>query len=266
MKHVLILALMVPLLMAGCDSLGGRRSNAPVVTEPLPAPAPVAKDARSRAQSHTELGLAYLQDSRLSVALDEARKALGFDSRYAPAHNLKALVHMAVGEPGMAREHFQEALRLAPDDPEINNNFGWFLCKNGAPRDGIERLVVAARNPYNPAPARPFTNAALCALMLQDVNQAERHLQYALVHNPGSVQALFLMADVQYRKGDYRQARQSIGEVMAKDEPNAESLWLATRIERRLGNRQSEAGYASQLRRRFAGTPEFEALTSGKYD
>jgi Tfp pilus assembly protein PilF len=36
--------------------------------------------------------------------------------------------------------------------------------------------------------------------------------------------------------------------------------------ERKLGNREAEARYASQLRRRFPGSPEQELLSQGQYD
>ena len=49
-------------------------------------------------------------------------------------------------------------------------------------------------------------------------------------------------------------------------EPTAEVIWLALRIERKLGNRDTEARYASQLRRRFVGSPEHRLLTQGQYD
>jgi type IV pilus assembly protein PilF len=48
--------------------------------------------------------------------------------------------------------------------------------------------------------------------------------------------------------------------------PSAESLWLALRIERRLGQRVAEQSFANQLRRRFPGSPEYQALQKGKFD
>ena len=55
-------------------------------------------------------------------------------------------------------------------------------------------------------------------------------------------------------------------EVISRGEPNAESLWLALRIERKLGNREAEAGYASQLRRRFKDSAEYKSLLQGQYE
>jgi len=48
--------------------------------------------------------------------------------------------------------------------------------------------------------------------------------------------------------------------------PTAESLWLALRIERKGGERVAETGYATQLRRRFPGSPEYQALQRGQFE
>jgi type IV pilus assembly protein PilF len=49
-------------------------------------------------------------------------------------------------------------------------------------------------------------------------------------------------------------------------EATAESLWLALRIERRLGQRADELSYANQLRRRFPQSMEAQALQRGAYE
>ena len=48
--------------------------------------------------------------------------------------------------------------------------------------------------------------------------------------------------------------------------PSPESLWLALRIERRAGERVAEQSYANQLRRRFPGSKEYQALQRGEYE
>jgi len=49
-------------------------------------------------------------------------------------------------------------------------------------------------------------------------------------------------------------------------EPSAESLWLALRIERKLGDTATEMSLATQLRRRFPGSREYQALVKGIYE
>jgi len=48
--------------------------------------------------------------------------------------------------------------------------------------------------------------------------------------------------------------------------PSAEALWLAVRIERKLGNRTAENSYAAQLRLRFPKSTEYQALQRGEFD
>ena len=49
-------------------------------------------------------------------------------------------------------------------------------------------------------------------------------------------------------------------------EPSAESLWLAVRTERKLGNRSAENDLANQLRRRFPESREARDLRRGNYE
>ena len=49
-------------------------------------------------------------------------------------------------------------------------------------------------------------------------------------------------------------------------DPNAESLWLATRVERKLGESVAERSFANQLRRRFPTSPEYQLLQRGEYE
>ena len=45
---------------------------------------------------------------------------------------------------------------------------------------------------------------------------------------------------------------------------NAEILWLGVRVERKLGDRNSEASYAMQLKNKFPDSKEARSLASGE--
>ena len=49
-----------------------------------------------------------------------------------------------------------------------------------------------------------------------------------------------------------------MAELMRKIDPTSEVLWLALRIERKLGDAESESRYATQLRRRFPASNEYQ--------
>jgi type IV pilus assembly protein PilF len=223
-------------------------------------------DVRKRAKAHTDLGAAYLGDGRLAVALDEARVAIAADPGYAPAYNLIGLVHMYLQENALAEENFDQALRLAPGDAEINNNFGWFLCQTGRERRSIAYFQTALKSPLYETPAKPLTNAGICSLRVKEDKAAEDFLTNALRADNTSASARYWLADLLYRQNRLGEARLQIGELFRLAEPEAQSLWLALRIEHKLGDREAEARYSSQLRRKFAGTPEHQKLLQGAYE
>ncbi|MDP2135124.1 MAG: tetratricopeptide repeat protein, partial [Sulfuritalea sp.] len=101
---------------------------------------------------------------------------------------------------------------------------------------------------------------------LKDDRAAEDYLLTALRLSPTNTQALFWLADIAYRKGRFSEARQWSSDIEKMMEPTVEVIWLALRIERKLGNRDAEARYATQLRRRFPGSPEQRLLSQGQYD
>lgn len=258
-----IVAIWMTLLLAGCTAIGG--GSGPGAQQAVSAQ-PAESEQQQRAKVHTELGSLYMLDGRSAIALEEARIALSADPNYAPAYNLLALTHMALNEMRLADDNFQKALSLAPGDPEINNNYGWFLCQSGREQSSIAYFMAAAKNPLYTTPTKPYTNAGICSVRLKNDKAAEDYLLTALRLSPTNTQALFWLADIAYRQGRHSEARQWTTDIEKMLEPTAEVLWLALRIERKLGNREAEARYVSQLRRRFPGSPEQRLLMQGQYD
>ena len=257
--------LAVALALGGCAGAPGVPSGAATISRPMSDTNP-ATPADARARVHVELGMAYFEVGRYDVALDEARIALNDSPSYAPAYHLLGLAYMYVEEHGAARENFERALREAPGDPDFNNSYGWFLCTQGEEQQGLDRLALAARNPYYRYPARPLTNAGLCYLRLKDEPAAEAHFTRAVQADPANGQALYQLADIAYRSGRYDQARNHLIRLHQQHDSSAASVWLGLRAERRLGNHDAEASYASQLQSRFAESEEFKLFNEGKFE
>lgn len=225
-------------------------------------------DPQTRAKIHTELGSLYFQGGNMAVALDELRIALEADSNYAPAYNVRGLVHTYLHEMPEADEDFRKALRLTPSDPDVNNNYGWFLCQNGKEKESIGYFSTAFKNPLYATPDRAFTNAGACALKAGDLEGAERYLQQAIrIARDGAPVARVELARLNYRRGTLEEARRIMSEVLKTMEPaTADALWLALRIERKLGNRDAETGLAGQLRSRYPGSPEYQEFLKGNFE
>lgn len=223
-------------------------------------------DARQRAKVHAELGRLYLQEGRFEVALDEARVAIEADSSYAPAHNLRGLVFMALRKNELAEESFRRALDQARNDPEINNDFGWFLCETGREKLSLDYFQVAIDNPLYGTPLRPLTNAGICHLRLKADREAEAYFLRVLRLDRKHVTALYWLADIAYRGNRLADAQLRLKDLHVAIEPVARTAWLALRLARKLGDREEEARLTGLMRRKFRDSPEYQMLSRGEFD
>ena len=245
--------------LAGCGSSPRVPAPQPAVEDSAPQE-PVKADAGKRAKLHTELASLYYSEGNMAVSLDELRQALEADSRYAPAYNVKGLVHLYLGEIGDAESSFQHALSLAGNDPEINNNYGYFLCKTGRERQSLQYFLAAIKNPLYPTPDRAYLNAGQCAAHMGDDALAMQYLERSLRLGPNNPVAMLELANLRLKRGEANQARQLLMDINRLQEPGSKALWLGVRVERALGDRSAEMSYAAQLRRRFPDSVEAQEM------
>lgn len=222
-------------------------------------------DQRRRARIRLELAAGYYQQRNYTIALDELGQALRADPDYAAAYSMLGLVYMDLGDRVRAEESFQRALRLTPNDAELNNSYGWFLCQNGREHDAIEHFMQALRDPLYATPGKPLHNAGICALKSGDEAAAERYLLRAFQVDPSNPVAMFNLGEIYLRRGELERARFYAQRLVTTYEPSAQTLWLALKIERGLGDRDAIASLSTQLRRRFPASPEAGLLAAGRY-
>jgi len=250
----------ITMLIAGCAG----REPAPSADTGTMAGDP--GDPRNRARVHTELAAGYYERGSMGVALEELRQATAADSSYAPAYGLYGMVYMELRENTQAQDSFERALRIAPTDPDINHNYGWFLCQSGREKESVRYFMQAVKNPLYAAPWRSYSAAGVCSLRTNNTKEAEDYFQRALKLDPDEPASLLKLGEIRYRQGNNEEARKLVARHNKLVSPTPESLWLALRIERRLGQRVAEQSYANQLRRRFPGSPEYQSLQRGQYD
>ena len=162
----------------------------------MPAPADKQtsgkpKDIHTRAKLHTELGALYFQNGNLIVALEELTIATSINPNYAPAYSTRGLVLYYLKEFDSAEKDFQRALNLDDKDPEINNNYGWFLCQIGKEKDSIGYFRKALENSLYQTPEIAFLNLGACQIKIGEVDVAEESIRKSLRFAPDHPQALF---------------------------------------------------------------------------
>jgi len=248
-----LIALLFPLtILAGCGTpSGGGQAT----------PDQIRSHTSAIAKVHTELAGMYYERAQMGIALGEIDIALQADQNYAPAYNVRGLIHMALREYKEAEGDFQQSLRLDRNDSETHNNYGWFLCQHGKEKDSIPHFMAALKNPLYGTPERAYLNAGLCSKKAGDRKDAEEFLQRALQVQPGLPQALLAMAELSFDNGDYTAAKKYFAKFSeTPDSLTAEQLWLAVRIERKVGDRNAEASYGTQLRKRFPDARQTQLL------
>jgi len=263
-----IAAMAVAAFVTGCAGNAAAPKQEPLsnLEQVTALQAPVVADELSRAKVRTDLGIAYLRDGSYEIALEEGQKAISHMRSYAPAHNLIALVHMAIGQNTQAESAFLQAISLAPGNPEIANNYGWFLCQTGKVKESFAYFNQVLRNPLYKTPAKVLHNMGVCALLDKDDVAGESYLFRALKLDPNNLRAYYLLADIEYRRGHFAEARDWLKKLHGKIEPTSETVWLSLRIDRKLGDRRSEAANTGILRSKFRDSPEYVLMMRGEYD
>jgi len=223
--------------------------------------------ADRRAAVRMELASGYFARGQYSTALDEIKQALQVKPDMREALNLRGLVYAALGEMGLAEESFRRALSLSPRDADTLHNYGWFLCQQEQWAAASAQFDLALAQPSYRAPSRTFLAKGVCEARSRQWADAERTLARAFELDPASPAVAMNLADVLYRTGQWERARFYVRRVNSKPEQsNAQSLWLALRIERRLSNSVAVEEYGQQLHRLYPQSAEAQALDNGRFD
>jgi len=224
-------------------------------------------EAARRARVRLELASAYFGRGQLTTALDEVKLAIVADPNNAGAFNLRGLIYASLGDDRLAEDSFRHALQLDPRDPDTMQNYGWYLCQQQrySEADTLFRQALAVPH-YRDTP-RTLLTEGICQARAGQWSQAEGTLTRSYELDPANPAVAVNLSEVLYRRGEYERARFHIRRVNANpDIANAQTLWLAARIENRLGNRQGAQEFGSQLRNRFPRSPEAGAYDRGQFD
>lgn len=227
---------------------------------------PSPKDPRTRAMLHTQLGSMYFQDGDLTVALEELTMAASLDPSYAKTFATRAIVLYNVKKYDAADKDFNRALSLDPTDPEINNNYGWYLTQVGRYQDALKYFRVAVDNPLYKTPGMAYINMADCQLQLGALDAAEESLRKGARYQPGNPQALYLTALLSYKRGQFDAAKRYLSELVQEPKVPASVVWLALRVEHKLGNRAAELALTDRLTKNYPDSSEYQAFSKGLFE
>ena len=220
------------------------------------------KKATDSSDVYLQLGVRYLSMNKLELAKTDLEHAIRTNPRNAQAHDALAFLYEKLNNLTVARDHYQTALEIAPEDLSIQNNFGRFLCDRGEYEKGLALLTQASATPLNEQPWLALTNTGRCQLAMKHRDKAEDSFRQALQLNSTYPPALLEMQKISYQKGDLWPAKGFLQRYLSVSSQTPQTLWIAIHTERALGNTKQAEAYQKQLLENFPVSEEAKLVKS----
>ncbi len=235
--------MLLTILLTGC------------ITQKYENDTPVVQNQANRdemAATRISLGLGYLKMGNMAQAKLNLEKAKKFSPELVQVYTAFAHYYEVVGENELANQSYEKALSIKLDDADTLNNYGVFLCRQDNVAAAEVQFLRAIAVPSYLLVAQSYENLSSCYLQIDDFIKAEQYLNKAIAHSPNRTATLSQMVRLQYAMSEYGQAKK----YQQKFERNTrrftpDSLALAYKVYRKLGQRRTAKNYATMLMKMY---------------
>ncbi|VAW60219.1 hypothetical protein MNBD_GAMMA11-2753 [hydrothermal vent metagenome] len=211
---------------------------------------------------NAQLAGGYIRRGDLEIAKEKLLKSIKLDSTYVPAYTTMAVLMTMINKPIEAENYYLQALDLDPENPELLNNYGTFLCKNKKYSEAFEMFDKVLANSFYETPEVVQENYGYCLLQNDkpDYKAAEEHLRQALKANPEQASALLAMAELGIATKKYLMVRAYTQRYHALARASAHSLWVQIQAEHALNDRKYFLQLSKKLMEHFPRSNEASLL------
>jgi type IV pilus assembly protein PilF len=140
-------------------------------------------DRKKEADARMRMGVTYLDQRNLPMAMRELVKASELDPENAEIDMALGLVYQARGDMSKAEEHLRRAIDKKPDYADARNNLGSVLAGRKAWDEAIREFEAAAANVMYTTPERAYFNLGEAHRSKGDPAKAEESYRRALRAN-----------------------------------------------------------------------------------
>ena len=117
------------------------------------------------------------------------------------------MLYDRLGDENKADSHFERAVALEPKNPEFKNNYAVYLCQKKKFERGQKMALEAAADPLYKTPEVALHERRQLRAQRRRPEGRRGVLPPALAAKPRFGEALFQMADLEYRQTEYMSAR-----------------------------------------------------------
>jgi type IV pilus assembly protein PilF len=243
----IIITAFISITLAACSSMpiGGGTT--------VEQEGPNLKDA---SEINVQLAVGYIQRKQYNAARDKLEKAIEQNPKNLVAYKTLAYLYAVLGLEKEAIAKYDEALDLKPNDPDLLNSYGAYLCSIDQVDEALVKLKEAYSNPFYDSIYLAQSNAGSCLLKQGKYKEAEALLRKSLRTDPNLPGSLISMADIGIKTDRFLMARAYIERYHAVKPASPESLWIQIQAERALGSKDYYMKYVRQLINDFPDSDE----------
>jgi len=228
----------------------------------LAACAGPSADRKKEADARMRMGVTYLEQRNLPMAMQELTKASKLDPGNAEVDMILGLVYQARGDGAKAEEHLRVAIEKKPDYADARNNLGIVLAERKAWDEAIREFEAAAGNVMYATPERAYFNLGEAYRAKGDPSRAEGAYRRAIRANELFAPAYIAISTVLGGQGKWEEA----GSVLSRCVellPDYAPAWMELgRVYARLG-RPAEALKAFNTVLAVSTDPELRKQAAG---
>lgn len=259
MNRKLIVVLISAVVLSGCQTMGVGNKSTSDYSSMKDSTGSLGEETRkSQGDVYVKLAAEHLRQGNMPAALKNNKKALGIDPENGQSHSLMAVIYQRIGEDQLSEKHYQKAISLLEGDSYIHNGYGAFLCMKQRYSEADSQFSKALANPLYRTPEVALTNAGDCAKRQGDFSRAESLLRKSLKYNKNLPKTLFLMSEIMLENQDSISARSYLKRFHSQSLESAQSLWLAIRIAKKLGDSKAVAVFEAKMKTTY---PDSEYVT-----
>lgn len=208
-------------------------------------------DKGDAAELNYQLGARYYRSGNYDLARDRLLSSIELNPKNAVAYYTLALTYEKLDNNRLATEAYEQAVRVAPRDYNVQNAYAVFLCRQGQFDDArtyFDKSIAIAENDSSEI---TMTNAGVCMMQKPDYKQAEFYFRQALDRRSNYSEALIQLCVLKFTTEDYLASRAFLQRYLSGNIPTAQVLYLGVQIEEKLGDDRARTEYSNRILREF---------------
>jgi type IV pilus assembly protein PilF len=165
-------------------------------------------------------------------------------------------VYEGLDNPRLATQAYENAIKIAPKDPGVQNTYAVFLCRQGEFDKAADHFRHTAQIETNDDAEVTLTNAGVCLVQKPDYVQAEEFFRQALETRANYGEALLQMSLLKHQLKDDLSARAFLQRYLNSNVASPQVLNLGMQIEASMGDERARQVFADQILREYPDSIE----------